>query len=108
MADSSAVEYRCTFGVHRRGGRVHRAGCGGFALTVALYQVLLKGVDDAAARRVGDVVAGLAFDSAADLDTPLLGTDQRIVAVQVLNDRGDVVARSDSTPAIPLVAPTGD
>ena len=78
----------------------------GSALTVALYQVLLKGVDDAAARRVGDVVAGLAFDSAADLDAPLLGTDQRIVAVQVLNDRGDVVARSDGAPASPLVAPS--
>ena len=31
----------------------------GAALTVALYQALLSGVDDAAARRVGDVVAGL-------------------------------------------------
>jgi len=78
----------------------------GAALTVALYQVLLAGVDDAAARRVGDVVAGLAFDSAADLDTPLLDTDQRIVAVQVLDDHGNIVARSDGAPATPLVAPS--
>ncbi len=76
----------------------------GAALTVALYQALLSGVDDAAARRVGDVVAGLGVDSAADLDAPLLDTDQRIVAVQVLDAHGNVVARSDGAPASPLVA----
>jgi signal transduction histidine kinase len=78
----------------------------GAALTVVLYQVVVAGVDDAAARRVNDVVAGLAFDSAADLDAPLLDTDQRIVAVQVLDDRGNVVARSDGAPAFALVAPS--
>src|SRR2546426_2249040 len=36
----------------------------GAALTAALYQALLSGVDDAASRRVGDVVAGLGVDSA--------------------------------------------
>jgi signal transduction histidine kinase len=78
----------------------------GAALTVALYQALLSGVDDAAARRVGDVVAGLGFDSAADLDAPLLDTDQRIVEVQVLDANGNVVAHSDGAPASPLVALT--
>ncbi|MGX9791566.1 HAMP domain-containing sensor histidine kinase [Mycobacterium sp. MMS18-G62] len=78
----------------------------GAGLTALLYQVLLAGVDDAASRRVGDVVAGLAFDSAADLDAPLLDTDQRIVAVQVLDDHGNVVAHSDGTPASALVAPS--
>ena len=76
----------------------------GAALTVSLYQALLSGVDDAAARRVGDVAAGLEVDSAADLDAPLLDTDQRIVAVQVLDAHGNVVARSDGAPASPLVA----
>src|SRR5436305_10152652 len=52
-------------------------GLAGAALTVALYQSLLAGLDDAAARRVGDIAAGLAFDSVADLDAPLLDTDQR-------------------------------
>lgn len=79
----------------------------GAALTVALYHSLLAGVDDAAARRVGDIAAGLGVDSAADLDTPLLDTDQRIVAVQVLDARGNVVARSDGAPASPLVDLTG-
>jgi signal transduction histidine kinase len=78
----------------------------GAALTVALYQALLAGVDDAAARRVGDIVADLGVDSAADLDAPLLDTDQRIVAVQVLDTHGNVVARSDGAPASSLVAPT--
>ncbi len=78
----------------------------GAALTVALYQALLAGVDDTAARRVSDLAAGLAFDSAADLDAPLLDTDQRIAAVQVLDDHGVVVARSDGAPDSPLVAPS--
>lgn len=75
----------------------------GAALTIALYHSLLAGVDDAAARRVGDIAAGLRVDSAADLDAPLLDTDQRIVAVQVLDARGNVVARSDGAPDGPLV-----
>jgi signal transduction histidine kinase len=75
----------------------------GAALTVALYQSLLAGVDDAAARRVGDIAAGLGVDSAADLDSPLLDTDQRIVAVQVVDAQGNVVAHSDGAPASPLV-----
>jgi signal transduction histidine kinase len=79
----------------------------GAALTVSLYQALLSGVDDAAARRVGDVAAGLDVDLAADLDAPLLDTDQRIVAVQVLDAHGNVVARSDGAPAAPLVAFSG-
>jgi signal transduction histidine kinase len=79
----------------------------GAALTVALYQALLSGVDDAAARRVGDVVAGLGVDSAADLDAPLLDTDQRIVAVQVLDASGNVIAHSDGAPTSPLVAFSG-
>jgi signal transduction histidine kinase len=77
----------------------------GAALTIALYHELLAGVDDAAARRVGDIAAGLQVDSAADLDAPLLDTDQRIVAVQVLDADGNVVARSDGVPTSPLVNP---
>jgi signal transduction histidine kinase len=75
----------------------------GAALTIALYHSLLAGVDDAAARRVGDIAAGLAADSAADLDVPLLDTDNRIVDVQVLDAGGHVVARSDGAPSTPLV-----
>jgi signal transduction histidine kinase len=78
-------------------------GLAGAALTVALYQSLLAGLDDAAARRVGDIAAGLAFDSVADLDAPLLDTDQRIVAVQILDSKGNVVARSVRAPTSPLV-----
>ena len=79
----------------------------GAALTLALHRSLLAGVDDAAARRVGDIAAGLAFDSAADLDAPLLDTDQRIVAVQVIDAGGRVVAHSHGAPASPLVDPGG-
>jgi hypothetical protein len=34
-------------------------------------------VDDVAARRVGDLIAGLQTDSAQDLDAAVLTTDQR-------------------------------
>jgi signal transduction histidine kinase len=74
----------------------------GAALTTALYHSLLAGVDDAAARRVGDIAAGLETDSAADLDAPLLDTDNRIVEVQVLDAAGHVAARSDGAPVTPL------
>jgi signal transduction histidine kinase len=76
----------------------------GAALTIALYHALLSGVDDAAARRVGDIVASLKVDSVADLDPPLLDTDQRIVAVQVLDGHKKILAHSDGAPASPLVA----
>lgn len=78
----------------------------GAALTAVLYRALLTSVDDAAARRVADVAVGLGSDSPAELDAPLLDTDQRIVAVQVLDERGNVVASSSGAPAAPLAVPS--
>lgn len=75
----------------------------GSGLAIVLYRSLLAGVDDAAAGRVRDVVAALQFDSADQLDTALLATDQRVVAVQLIDNSGTVVARSQSAPATPLL-----
>jgi hypothetical protein len=50
---------------------------GGVAVAALLYRQLVADVDDAAARRVGDLIAGLQTDSAQDLDAALLTTDQR-------------------------------
>src|SRR5262249_30237422 len=60
-------------------------------------------VDDAAASRVRDIVAGLAFDKPAELDGALLTTDQRVVAVQIIDAGGKVGAHSDSAPETPLI-----
>lgn len=78
----------------------------GAGLALILYRSLLAGVDDAAAARVGDIVAALRYDSAAELDDALLDTDQRVVAVQVIDSSGTVVRRSSSAPDVPLVAPS--
>lgn len=78
----------------------------GAGLAVILYSSLLAGIDDAAAGRVRDVVAALEFDAAADLDPSLLATDQRIVAVQVIDRSGTVIQHSQSTPDAPLIAPS--
>jgi len=74
-------------------------------LTAIFYRSLIAGVDAAAAARVRDVSAGLIEDSPADLDGPLLATDRRIDAIQVIAPDGTVLNRSDSAPDTPLVAP---
>jgi signal transduction histidine kinase len=78
----------------------------GTGLVLVLYRSLLSGLDAAAGGRVHDVAAGLQSDAPSDLDRQLLDTDQRIVAVQVINAAGAVVQRSASAPATPLVPPT--
>jgi signal transduction histidine kinase len=75
----------------------------GSGLAVVLYRSLLSGVDEAAAGRVRDVVAALHFDTAAELDAALVATDQRIIAVQVIDRGGSVIQRSQSAPDTPLV-----
>ena len=78
----------------------------GAGLVFVLYRSLLSGLDDGAARRVDDIAAGLQTDSPADLDASLLATDQRIVAVQIIDTAGQVIRRSGSAPATPIVAPS--
>lgn len=75
----------------------------GAGLTGVFYRSLIAGVDAAAAARVRDVSAGLIEDTPADLDDPLLATDQRIDAVQVIAPDGTVLRRSDSVSDTPLV-----
>lgn len=77
----------------------------GAGLAIILYRSLLSGVDDAAAGRVRDVVAALQFDTGAQLDAALITTDQRIVAVQVIDGSGAVIQHSQSAPGPPLLAP---
>jgi signal transduction histidine kinase len=78
----------------------------GGGLLFVLYRSLISGVDDAAAGRVRDIVAGLAYDPPAELDGALLTTDQRVVAVQIIDANGNVIQRSESAPDKPLVSTT--
>ncbi len=80
----------------------------GAALTGIFYRSLIAGVDAAAASRVRDVSAGLSEDTPDDLDDPLLATDQRIDAVQVLTPDGRVLRRSDSISDTPPLVPPLD
>src|SRR5690349_18684373 len=67
----------------------------GAGLLFVLYRSLLSGVDDAAAGRVRDTLAALNFDKPSELDGALLMTDQRVVAVQIIDVNGTVIQRSD-------------
>lgn len=77
----------------------------GSGLAIILYRSLLSGVDDAAAGRVRDIAAALQFDTASELDAALITTDQRIVAVQVIDGAGRVIQQSQGEPDTPLIAP---
>ncbi len=75
----------------------------GAALAAVLYRTMLAGLDSAAAARVTEVATALRSDGESGLADDLLRTDERIVAVQVMNAGGSVVARSASAPDTPLV-----
>ena len=78
----------------------------GAGLDAILYRSLLVGVDYASAERVRDLAKALQSDPPAGLDSTLLSTDQRVVAVQVIAPDGKVVKRSRSAPTTPLVRAT--
>ena len=79
------------------------------ALTIAaaglltlLEGSLLSGVDDAARARVTEIVAALQKNPPAALDDNLLATNQRISAIQILNDQNHVVKHSSGASTSPL------
>src|SRR5690348_1983350 len=78
----------------------------GAALDLILYRSLLTGVDDATAGRVRVMVGALHSDSPNDLDSTLLTTSQRVVAIQLIAPDGNVVKRSGAAPATPLIPVT--
>jgi signal transduction histidine kinase len=75
----------------------------GAALLAVLNTTLLQSVDAAADDRVRGLVSALRDDRAAELDSSLLVTDQRVVAVQVISAAGQVVRRSGGAPDTPLI-----
>jgi signal transduction histidine kinase len=75
----------------------------GTGLDAILYRSLLAGVDDATAGRVRNIAVALQSDSPHGLDSALLTTDQRVVAIQLIAPDGKVVERSGSAPEMPLI-----
>jgi signal transduction histidine kinase len=75
----------------------------GTAFDLILYRSLLVGVDDATAGRVRDIVDVLQSESPDHLDSALLATNQRVVAIQVITPDGHVVKRAGAAPATPLI-----
>jgi signal transduction histidine kinase len=71
-----------------------------------LYRSLLAGVDDASAGRVRHIAEALQANSPDKLDSALLTTNQRVVAIQLIAPDGKVVARSGSAPTTPLIPTT--
>ncbi|HTQ16803.1 HAMP domain-containing sensor histidine kinase [Mycobacterium sp.] len=72
-------------------------------LLILLSQLLMSGVDDATGARVTEIVAALRLENVTRLDESLMTTNQRVVAVQILDADGHVVRRSSGAPATALV-----
>lgn len=75
----------------------------GAGLVAVLNGTLLNSVDAATADRINNLASVLRDDTPTDLDAALLATDQRIVAVQVINQAGQVVRRSADAPTAPMI-----
>ncbi|HEY9304462.1 MAG TPA: HAMP domain-containing sensor histidine kinase [Mycobacterium sp.] len=79
----------------------------GAAFDLILYRSLIGGVDDATAGRVRTIVDALHSESPDNLDSALLTTTQRVVAIQLIGPDGTVAKRAGSAPATPLI-PTNE
>lgn len=78
-------------------------GLAGAGLAAMLYRTMLSGIDSVAATRVTDIAAEVATDGPPGVEAALLDTDERIVAVQIIDSAGVVVRRSLSAPNAPLI-----
>ncbi|MBA0047285.1 HAMP domain-containing histidine kinase [Mycobacteroides sp. LB1] len=75
----------------------------GAASVALLYRSMCADVDDAAKARAAAVAERLRKEPPDELESVLLATDQRIVAVQVIDSSGEVVRRSGSASEEPLM-----
>lgn len=75
----------------------------GSASVALLYRSMCADVDDAAKARAAAVAERLRTEPPDELEPVLLATDQRIVAVQVIDSDGQVVGRSESAPKDMLI-----
>ena len=75
----------------------------GAASTVLLYRAMCADVDSAAQARAQAVADVLRKEPPDEVDSVLMHTDHRIMAVQITDAAGTVVQRSDTAPHTPLI-----
>lgn len=75
----------------------------GAGLSVLLYRIMITDVDAAAMARLHDITASLRADPKGEVDTELLATDQRVVAIQVIDTDGRVLERSGDATDQPMI-----
>ncbi|MGL5442763.1 MAG: sensor histidine kinase [[Mycobacterium] stephanolepidis] len=80
----------------------------GAASVVLLYRSMCADVDDAARVRAAAVAERLQKEPPDEIEAVLLATDQRIVAVQIVDSSGEVVRRSESAPQSLLIPLDGN
>jgi signal transduction histidine kinase len=80
----------------------------GFASAVLLYRVMCADVDNAAVARAQAVADALSNEPPEEVESVLLATDHRVVAVQIADAAGTVVRRSDTAPKMPLIPLQGN
>lgn len=75
----------------------------GSASAVLLYRMMCADVDNAAVARARAVAEVLGKEPPDEVESVLMDTDHRIVAVQIVDATGVVVQRSDGAPQAPLI-----
>ncbi|SHV47435.1 putative two-component histidine kinase [Mycobacteroides abscessus subsp. abscessus] len=75
----------------------------GSAAGMLLYQTMCVDIDNAAVARAHAVAEELRKDSPDEVESMLMDTDHRIVAVQIVDATGEVVHRSDGAPHRALI-----
>src|SRR5690349_16144083 len=80
----------------------------GSASAVLLYRVMCADVDNAATARAQAVADVLGDEAPEEVESVLLATDHRVVAVQIADAAGTVIRRSDGAPKTPLIPLQGN
>ncbi len=80
----------------------------GSAAGMLLYQTMCADIDNAAVARAHAVAEELRKDSPDDVESMLMDTDHRIVAVQIVDATGEVVHRSEGAPHKALIPLPGN
>lgn len=75
----------------------------GSASAVLLYRMMCTDVDNAAVARAQAVAEVLRKESPDEVESVLMDTDHRIVAVQIIDAAGVVIQRSEGAPQAPLI-----
>ncbi|MEU1205314.1 ATP-binding protein [Nocardia sp. NPDC005825] len=111
MVDMSVLWRPARWGLRARSAVLSTAvlavvfGLGALAALWVIYRSTLEAVDSTAAARASELAGQLAQLSPAQVDDALFAHDRVVMAVQVLDSRGEVVRASADTASTPLLTP---